>query len=57
MDVVQSVQGYITKIVSQGENVSSGSASAGAAKMKILLLDQDTVCKLVEMAVFTSSSQ
>jgi hypothetical protein len=43
MDIVQSVQGYITKIVSQGENVTSGSAGAGAAKMKILLLDQDTV--------------
>lgn len=39
MDIFQSVQGYITKIVSQGE----GAANAGAAKMKILLLDRDTV--------------
>lgn len=41
MDIFQSVQGYITKIVSQGENAAS--TEAGAAKMKILLLDKDTV--------------
>ncbi|KAF2170810.1 hypothetical protein M409DRAFT_51065 [Zasmidium cellare ATCC 36951] len=39
MDIFQSVQGYITKIVSQGENASG----QGAANMKILLLDRDTV--------------
>ncbi|CAK4018219.1 Vacuolar sorting-associated 45 [Lecanosticta acicola] len=39
MDIFQSVQGYISRIVSQGENA----ANAGAAKMKILLLDGDTV--------------
>lgn len=39
MDIFQSVQGYITKIVSQGENA----ANTGNAKMKILLLDKDTV--------------
>jgi len=39
MDILQSVQGYITKIVAQGETT----ANNGAAKMKILLLDKDTV--------------
>lgn len=39
MDIFQSAQGYITKIVSQGDNVNN----AGAARMKILLLDNDTV--------------
>ncbi|CAK1365636.1 Vacuolar protein sorting-associated protein 45 [Cercospora beticola] len=38
MDVFQSVQGYINKMVSQGDTTSGG-----AAKMKILLLDRDTV--------------
>lgn len=41
MDVFQSVQGYVTKIITQGE---SAAAPDGAAKMKILLLDKDTVC-------------
>lgn len=40
MDVSQSVQGYVTKIISQGE---SAAAPDVAAKMKILLLDKDTV--------------
>ena len=39
MDVVQAVSGYVSKMVSAGEN-ASGSASA---KMKILLLDNETV--------------
>ena len=42
MDIFQSVQGYITKLVSQGESAGAG-GSNGAAKMKILLLDKDTV--------------
>lgn len=41
MDVFQSVQGYVTKIITQGE--STATSDGGAAKMKILLLDKDTV--------------
>jgi len=37
MDVVQAVSGYIAKMVSAGDS------TAGAAKMKILLLDSETV--------------
>jgi len=37
MDVVQAVSGYLTKMVSAGDS------TAGAAKMKILLLDSETV--------------
>lgn len=40
MDVFQSVQGYVSKIITSGE---SAAAPDGAAKMKILLLDKDTV--------------
>ncbi|KAK8205298.1 vacuolar protein sorting-associated protein 45 [Zalaria obscura] len=39
MDVFQTVSGYITKMVSAGD----GQAGSGAAKMKILLLDNETV--------------
>ncbi|KAI7265628.1 Sec1-like protein [Hortaea werneckii] len=39
MDVFQSVSGYVTKMVSAGDSATTG----GAAKMKVLLLDQDTV--------------
>lgn len=39
MDIVQSVSGYITKMVSAGDS-STGSQPA---KMKILLLDSETV--------------
>lgn len=39
MDVFQSVSGYITKMVSAGDSTTTG----GAAKMKVLLLDRDTV--------------
>ena len=39
MDISQTVSGYITKMVSAGDNTTSG----GAAKMKVLLLDRDTV--------------
>lgn len=41
MDIFQSVQGYINKMVSHGDTTSGG-----PAKMKILLLDNDTVCML-----------
>ncbi|KAF2275189.1 vacuolar protein sorting-associated protein 45 [Westerdykella ornata] len=40
MDVVQAVSGYITKMVSVGDSAAGGSS---AAKMKILLLDNETV--------------
>lgn len=40
MDVFQSVSGYITKMVSAGDGPGSNGA---AAKMKILLLDNETV--------------
>jgi len=39
MDIFQSVSGYINKMVSTGDSTTS----SGAAKMKILLLDRDTV--------------
>ncbi|KXT03470.1 hypothetical protein AC578_1566 [Pseudocercospora eumusae] len=40
MDIFHATQSYITKIVAQGQGHVS---SQGAAKMKILLLDRDTV--------------
>jgi hypothetical protein len=40
MDIVQAVSGYITKMVSVGDNATAGTS---AAKMKILLLDNETV--------------
>jgi vacuolar protein sorting-associated protein 45 len=40
MDIVQAVSGYITKIVSAGDSAATGTT---AAKMKILLLDNETV--------------
>ena len=39
MDVVSALSGYITKMVSAGES----STGTSAAKMKILLLDSETV--------------
>ncbi|KAK1006525.1 vacuolar protein sorting-associated protein 45 [Friedmanniomyces endolithicus] len=39
MDIFQSVSGYINKMVSTGDSTTS----SGAAKMKIFLLDRDTV--------------
>lgn len=39
MDVVAAVSGYISKMVSAGDSSTSGSSS----KMKILLLDSETV--------------
>ncbi|KAF2238527.1 Sec1-like protein [Viridothelium virens] len=39
MDIVQTVSGYISKMIAVGD----GSSTSGAAKMKILLLDADTV--------------
>jgi vacuolar protein sorting-associated protein 45 len=40
MDIVQAVSGYITKMVAVGDSATAG---ASAAKMKILLLDNETV--------------
>jgi len=40
MDIVQAVSGYITKMVSAGDSAATGTS---AAKMKILLLDNETV--------------
>ncbi|KAF1971789.1 vacuolar protein sorting-associated protein 45 [Bimuria novae-zelandiae CBS 107.79] len=40
MDIVQAVSSYITKMVSAGDSAAAGTS---AAKMKILLLDNDTV--------------
>ncbi|KAF2866533.1 vacuolar protein sorting-associated protein 45 [Massariosphaeria phaeospora] len=40
MDIVQAVSGYITKMVSVGDSAAAGTS---AAKMKILLLDDETV--------------
>jgi hypothetical protein len=40
MDIIQAVSGYITKMVSVGDNAATGTS---AAKMKILLLDNETV--------------
>src|SRR5690606_38202323 len=39
MDVAQAVSGYLTKIVTTGE----GATASSSAKMKILLLDRETV--------------
>ncbi|KAI9746576.1 MAG: vacuolar protein sorting-associated protein 45 [Claussenomyces sp. TS43310] len=50
MDVVQAVSGYVSKMVSTGES-SSGTPSA---KMKILLLDSDTV-PIVSTAITQSA--
>ncbi|KAH8653646.1 glucose inhibited division protein A-domain-containing protein [Xylariales sp. PMI_506] len=50
MDVVQAVSGYISKIVSAGDSATGGPS----AKMKILLLDKDTV-SIVSTAVTQSS--
>ena len=41
MDIVQTVSGYISKMIAAGDG--SFGAGSGAAKMKILLLDPDTV--------------
>lgn len=40
MDIIQAVSGYITKMVSVGDSAATGTS---AAKMKILLLDNETV--------------
>ncbi|KAI1282297.1 GIDA-domain-containing protein [Xylaria sp. FL0933] len=50
MDIVQAVSGYISKMVSAGDSTYGGSS----AKMKILLLDRDTV-PIVSTAVTQSS--
>jgi len=43
MDITQSVSGYVTRMVSAGD---AASTSASAAKMKIMLLDRETVAIL-----------
>ena len=43
MDIFQTVSGYITKMVSAGD----AAQSQAAARMKILLLDNETVCSAV----------
>ncbi|KAF4628734.1 hypothetical protein G7Y89_g9414 [Cudoniella acicularis] len=50
MDVVQAVSGYISKMVSAGDSASGTSS----AKMKILLLDSDTV-SIVSTAITQSA--
>ncbi|KAI0399038.1 Sec1-like protein [Xylaria palmicola] len=50
MDVVQAVSGYVSKMVSAGDSALGGPS----AKMKILLLDRDTV-PVVSTAVTQSS--
>ncbi|XDG01201.1 hypothetical protein ABKA04_000816 [Annulohypoxylon sp. FPYF3050] len=50
MDVVQAVSGYISKMVSAGDSA----AGTPSAKMKILLLDKDTV-PIVSTAITQSS--
>ena len=42
MDIFQTVSGYITKMVSAGDSAQS----QAAARMKILLLDNETVCEM-----------
>lgn len=39
MDVVSAVSGYVSKMVSAGDSISGSSS----AKMKVLLLDSETV--------------
>lgn len=50
MDVVQAVSGYISKMVSSGDSATGTSS----AKMKILLLDKDTV-SIVSTAITQSA--
>jgi vacuolar protein sorting-associated protein 45 len=40
MDVVQTISGYISKMIAAGDGSTGNN---GSAKMKILLLDPDTV--------------
>jgi vacuolar protein sorting-associated protein 45 len=47
MDIFQTVSGYITKMVSAGDAAQSQSA----ARMKILLLDNETVRSLTTQIV------
>ena len=46
MDVVSAVSGYISKMVSTGDGTTSSSSS----KMKILLLDSETVRVLAKQS-------
>jgi len=46
MDVMQAVSGYISKMMTVGD----GAAGTASAKMKILLLDSETVRKTLDRA-------
>lgn len=51
MDVVAAASGYISKMVTVGE-----SAGASSSKMKILLLDSETVGDFTLLAIYRSRS-
>lgn len=51
MDVVQAVSGYINKMVSVGD----GASGTSSAKMKILLLDSETVSSSRRVQLVTPS--
>lgn len=53
MDIAQAVSGYITKMVSVGDSAAAGTS---AAKMKILLLDNETVGLCPYIQVLAESS-
>jgi len=54
MDVMQAVSGYITKMMTVGD----GPAGTASAKMKILLLDSETVRKTIDnFRIATDKSQ
>ncbi|OJJ97344.1 hypothetical protein ASPACDRAFT_80793 [Aspergillus aculeatus ATCC 16872] len=54
MDVVAAVSGYISKMVTAGDSSASASGSSSSAKMKILLLDSETV-PIVSTAITQSA--
>ncbi|OJI79985.1 hypothetical protein ASPTUDRAFT_131585 [Aspergillus tubingensis CBS 134.48] len=54
MDVVAAVSGYISKMVTAGDPSATGSSSSSSAKMKILLLDSETV-PIVSTAITQSA--
>ncbi|RAH57826.1 vacuolar protein sorting-associated protein 45 [Aspergillus piperis CBS 112811] len=54
MDVVAAVSGYISKMVTAGDPSAPGSSSSSSVKMKILLLDSETV-PIVSTAITQSA--
>ncbi|GKZ72145.1 vacuolar protein sorting-associated protein 45 [Aspergillus niger] len=54
MDVVAAVSGYISKMVTAGDPSPTGGSSSSSAKMKILLLDSETV-PIVSTAITQSA--